>query len=77
MELGYINPMTDAADLLYFKRRLARRPESGRQLPDTPVNLYSIAFPRLVGPPAIEMWYSLVEDDRAAYLESILRIETN
>ena len=77
VELGYINPVTDAADLLYFKQRLARRPDSGRQLPDTSVNLHSIAFPRLVGPPVIEMWYSVVEDDRAVYLESILRIETN
>ncbi len=77
VELGYINPMTDAADLLFFKRRLAQRPDSGRLLPNTPINLRAIPFPRLVGPPIIEMWYSIVEDDRAVYLEAILRIENN
>ncbi len=76
-ELGYINPMTDSADLLYFKQRLARRPYSGRRLPDTPVDLYSLPFPRLVGPPIIELWYSVVEDDRAVYLESVLRVAPN
>lgn len=76
-ELGYINAMTDAADLLHFKQTLAQRPYSGRRLPDTPVNLYSISFPRLVGRPFLEMWYSVVEDDHAVYLESLLRVETN
>ena len=69
--VGYINPVTDASDLLFYKRRLAERADLGKQLPDTPINLRSIAFPRIVGPPVIELWYSIVEDDRAVYLESI------
>ena len=77
MELGYINPMTDPPDLLFFKRLLAERPYSGRQLPGVPYNVRSFAFPRINGPPILHLWYSIVEDDRIVYLEALYHINPN
>ena len=77
MELGYINPMTDPADLLFFKQLLAERPYAGRQFPGSPHNVRSFVFPRLSGPPILQLWYSIVEDDRIVYLEALRHINPN
>ena len=60
---GHINPMTESPTLLHIKGLLARNPYLGGEDVTSPANHRRI---RLT--PNINIWYSIVEDDRVIYL---------
>ena len=63
---GHINPMTESPTLLHIKGLLARNPHLGGQDVNSPANYRRI---RLI--PNVNIWYSIVEDDRVIYLEVV------
>ncbi len=71
--LGYLNPTDDLALLDQVKEWLREDPYMIGQLPgDVPVNRRRIRLS-----PGVQLWYSIIEDDRVALLENVLRIDSN
>ena len=67
VRLGYINPMADPAILAQIRERLAQNPYSILRLRnDTPLNVRRVELNL-----GVELWYSIIEDDRTVWLESV------
>ena len=72
VQLGYINPMADPAILMQIRALLAQVPYDMRQLPNAPANIRQIALN-----PRVRLWYTIIEDDRVVWLESVRIVEDN
>lgn len=71
--LGYLNPTTDPELLEQVKEWLRENPYMIRQLPGgVPANRRRIRLSS-----GVELWYSIIEDDRVVLLENVLRIDPN
>ncbi len=66
VRLGYINPMVDPAALMQIRQRLERSPYSIQQSPNVPANTRRAGLNSQV-----QLWYSIIEDDRTVWLESV------
>ena len=66
VRLGYINPMADPAILLEIRERLSINPYRVRRIRTAPFNVRRVTLN-----PATELWYSIIEDDRTVWLESV------
>ncbi len=66
VRLGYVNPMVDPATLIQFREWLAQDPYITPRRPNAPANLRQIALN-----PRVQLWYSIIEDDRTVWLESV------
>ena len=71
--VGWLNPVVHPAQLEYFTHSvLPTMPFFGQPVPSAAVNIRHIRFPRAPGSlDAIEITYSVVEDDRTVILERI------
>ena len=66
VRLGYINPMADPAILMQIREQLAQNPYHLRRIRTAPFNVRRVALN-----PATELWYTIIEDDRTVWLESV------
>ncbi len=70
---GWLDPIEHAANLDFYVRTMLRRvPYSGEPALDIAANVLAVRFPR--SPRAltfIELFYSIIEDDRIVVLEDI------
>lgn len=67
VRLGYLNPMADPATLTYIKEKVAEDPYQVHQMSnDVPSNRRRLRLSRRV-----HIWYSIIEDDRTVWLESV------
>ena len=66
VRLGYIDPMVDPAALMQIRQRLAQDPHYIQQSPNVPANVRQAALN-----PRVQLWYSIIEDDRTVWLESV------
>ena len=66
VRLGYINPMVDPATLLHIRRWLTQTPYAIDQRSTAPANRRWVALN-----PRVWLWYSIIEDDRTVWLESV------
>ena len=67
MSRGYLDSIRDAQGLLAFRRRLEENPyfvPAQRGLPSD-LRVFSVN-------PNVDLWYSIVEDDRIVYMETVI-----
>lgn len=72
VRLGYINSMVDPATLIQFREWLTQNPYITPRLSNVPANLRQIALN-----PRVRLWYTIIEDDRVVWLESVRIVEDN
>ena len=66
VRLGHINPMADPAILMEIKEWMARNPHHTRPIAGAHANTRRAALS-----PRVWLWYSIIEDDRTVWLESV------
>ena len=66
VRFGHINPMTDPAILMRIKEWLARNPYRTRAISGAHANAR-----RAMLNPRVQLWYTIVEDDRVVWMESV------
>ena len=66
VRLGYINPMVDPAALIQIRQLLAQDPYYIWQSPNAPANRRRAGLN-----PRVQLWYTIIEDDRMVWLESV------
>ena len=69
---GYINPMVDPASLMQIRQQLTQDPYYVQQSPNVPANIRRAALNSRVS-----LWYSIIEDDRVVWLESVRIVGDN
>ena len=72
VRLGHINPMADPANLMQIKEWLARNPYRTRTISGAHANTR-----RAMLNPRVWLWYSIIEDDRVVWLESVRIVGDN
>lgn len=66
VRIGYINPMADPAAFAQIRELLAQDPYIMDHWPNVPANFRQIGLT-----PRVRLWYSIIEDDRTVWLESV------